>query len=90
MADPVSTDIARAFLSIGNDSEDQVLVLLLAAARSRVEAATGLVLSETSPAPLRLSVLLLAAEAFGRRDGTGEPPSALIEPWLAPYRPTRL
>jgi hypothetical protein len=89
MADPVSLDLARSFVRIGNDSEDQVLSLLLAASKVRVEAATGLSLSDTSPAPLRLSVLLLAADAFERRDG-GETPLALIEPWLASHRPSRL
>lgn len=80
---------ARAFLRVADASEDAVLTLLIDAAEARVATAIGLALSAASPAPLRLAVLVLVAHAYEHRDA-GEPPLALVEPWLAPYRKARL
>ena len=89
MTQPVSLADARAFLRVTHDAEDGLIGLLLDAAVRRIENATGLVLTDASPAPLRLAVLMLAAHAFEHREAA-EPPLGLIEPWLAPYRTARL
>ncbi len=43
-AEPVSVADAKAYLRIGNDAEDDLVAGLVAAARARIEAATGLAL----------------------------------------------
>jgi len=80
---------AKGFLRVGDASDDATITLLIDAAETRVAAATGLTLSPTSAAPLRLSVLTLVAHAYASRE-TGEPPFGLVEPWLAAYRKARL
>lgn len=83
---------ARAFLRVADAAEDPVLTILIDAAEARVAAATGVTFSPASPAPLRLSVLILAAHAYEHRASVdeAEPSLALVEPWLAPYRKARL
>lgn len=83
---------AGAFLRVPEGAEDGLLTLLIDAAEARVAAATGVALTPTSPAPLRLSVLILAAHAYEHRASVDEtePSLALVEPWLAPYRKARL
>jgi hypothetical protein len=80
---------ARAFLRVSDTAEDPLLILLIDAAEARVATAAGVALTAASPAPLRLSVLILAAHAYEHRE-SGEPSLALVEPWLAPYRKARL
>lgn len=80
---------AKAFLRITDDAEDSLVQLLIDAAVARVETATGLALTDASPAPLRLCLLMLVAHAFEHREAA-EAPLALIEPWLAPFRTARL
>ncbi|WP_297516151.1 head-tail connector protein [uncultured Caulobacter sp.] len=80
---------ARAFLRVADPAEDTLLTLLIDAAEARVAAAAGVALAPSSPAPLRLAVLILVAQAFAAREG-GEPPLSLVEPWLAPFRKARL
>jgi hypothetical protein len=75
---------ARAFLRVPDTSEDAVLTILIDAAEAHVAAASGVALTPTSPAPLRLSVLTLVAHAYEHRTDP-EP-----QPWLAPYRKARL
>jgi hypothetical protein len=93
---PLSTTLAEAkgFLRVADAAEDALVTLLIDAAEARVAAATGLVLTVASPAPLRLAVLLLVAHAYEHRaqmpEGGGEPPPGLVETWLAPYRTARL
>lgn len=55
---------------------------------SWLEGDVGLSLTSTSPAPLRLAILMLALRAYER----GEPEMAMapVEAWLAPYRVVRL
>lgn len=86
---PITLAEARLFLRVGDDAEDGLVQLLIDAAVGRIEAATGLSLTETSPAPLRLAVLMLVAHGFEHREAA-EAPIGLIEPWLAPYRVVRL
>lgn len=85
---------ARAFLRVADTAEDAVLTILIDAAEARVAAAAGVALTAASPAPLRLSVLTLVAHAYEHRafasETGGEPPLALVEPWLTPYRKARL
>ncbi len=87
MPQSLSLAEARAFLRVADASEDALLTILIDAAEARVAAAAGVVLAPTSPAPLRLSVLILVAHAYEHRD---EPSLALVERWLAPFRKARL
>jgi hypothetical protein len=93
---PLSTTLAEAkgFLRVADATEDALVGLLIDAAETRVAAATGLTLSPSSPAPVRLAVLVLVAHAYEHRaqsqEGGVEPPSGLVEAWLAPYRQARL
>lgn len=86
---PVTLAEARLFLRVTDDAEDGLVQLLIDAAVQRVEAATGLTLTDASPASLRLALLMLVAHGFEHRE-TAEPPLALVDPWLAPFRPVRL
>ena len=86
---PITLAEAKAFLRVTDDAEDALVQLLIDAATGRVETAVGMVLTDPTPAPLRLAVLMLVAQAFEHRDA-GEPSLGLVEPWLAPYRRARL
>ncbi|MGZ3306248.1 MAG: head-tail connector protein [Asticcacaulis sp.] len=89
MADPVSLDEAKLFLRVSDSAEDTLIATFIAAAVTRLETATGLVLDDTSPAPLRLCVLYLVAQAYQNRGEVADDLEGL-EPWLMPYRPVRL
>ena len=88
MTAPVSMAEAKAFLRVTHDAEDELIALLIDAARKRVEGETGLTLTSTSPAALRLAVLMLTLRAYER--GEDEMPIAPVEGWIAPYRQVRL
>ena len=88
MTAPVSMAEAKAFLRVTHDAEDDLIALLIDAARKRVEGETGLTLTSTSPAALRLAVLMLTLRAYER--GEDEMPIAPVEGWIAPYRQVRL
>jgi len=89
MPTPVSLAEAKAFLRVTDEAEDTLIQFLLDAAKARVEQATDLTLADTSPAPLRLAILMLTAHGFEHREAA-DPPFGLVEPWLAPYRAVRL
>lgn len=86
---PITLAEAKAFLRVSDDAEDALVQLLIDAAAARIGGATGLTLTDASPAPLRLAVLMLVAHGFEHRE-QAEAPLALVEPWLAPYRAVRL
>ena len=88
MTAPVSMAEAKAFLRVTHDAEDDLIALLIDAARKRVEGETGLTLTSTSPAALRLAVLMLTLRAYER--GEDEMPTQPVEGWIAPYRQVRL
>lgn len=88
MTAPVSMAEAKAFLRVTHDAEDELIALLIDAARKRVEGETGLTLTSTSPAALRLAVLMLTLRAYER--GEDQMPIAPVEGWIAPYRQVRL
>ena len=88
MTAPVSLTEAKLFLRVEHDAEDALVQTLIDAARARVESDAGLNLESTSPAPLRLAVLMLVLRAYerGDRDMSLQP----VEAWIAPYRGVRL
>ena len=88
MSAPVSLTEAKLFLRVEHEAEDGLIGTLIEAARARVEGEVGLSLTSTSPAPLRLAILMLALRAYER--GDPEMPVAPVEAWLAPYRVVRL
>jgi hypothetical protein len=79
---------ARLFLRVEHDAEDGLIQTLIEAATARVEGEAGVSLDSTSPAPLRLAVLMLVLRAYER--GEREMVIGPVEAWIAPYRPVRL
>lgn len=92
MAVPVTLAEAKRFLRVEHDAEDGLIQMLVDAARARVEGETGLSLLSTSPAPLRLAILMLALAAYERGEATLEALRTLgsVESWIAPYRVVRI
>ena len=88
MTAPVLLAEAKLFLRVEHDAEDGLIQTLIDAAQARVEGEVGLALLSTSPAPLRLAILMLALRAYER--GDREMPVAPVEAWVAPYRVVRL
>ena len=88
MTAPVSLTEAKLFLRVAHDAEDGLIQTLIDAARARVEGKVGFSLTSTSPAPLRLAILMLALRAYER--GETEMPIAPVMGWIAPYREVRL
>lgn len=88
MTAPVLLAEAKLFLRVEHEAEDALIQTLIDAARTRVEGETGLVLTSTSAAPLRLAILMLTLRAYER--GESEMPTATVEAWIAPWRTVRL
>ena len=74
MTAPVSLTEAKLFLRVEHEAEDGLIQTLIDAARARVEGEVGLSLTSTSPAPLRLAVMMLVLRAYAGRDGRGLAP----------------
>ena len=88
MTAPVLLAEAKLFLRVEHDAEDALIQMLIDAAQARVEGEVGLALLSTSPAPLRLAILMLALRAYER--GDQEMPVGPVDAWIAPYRVVRL
>lgn len=88
MTAPVSLTEAKLFLRVEHEAEDGLIQTVIDAARLRVEGEVGLSLTSTSPAPLRLAVLMLALRAYERSEI--EMSIRPVEAWIAPYRVVRL
>jgi hypothetical protein len=88
MTAPVALTEAKLFLRVEHDAEDSLIQTLIDAARLRVEGEVGLTLASTSPAPLRLAILMLALRAYERDEAVMS--IAPVEAWIAPYREARL
>lgn len=88
MTAPVSLTEAKLFLRVEHDAEDGLIQTLIDAARARVEGEVGMTLLSTSPAPLRLAILMLALRAYEREEPAM--PVAPVEAWIAPWRGARL
>ena len=88
MTAPVSLAEAKTFLRVTNDAEDGLIAMLIDAARKRVEGEVGVSLTSTSPAALRLAVLMLTLRAYER--GEQEMAIGPVQAWIAPYRQVRL
>lgn len=88
MTAPVSLTEAKLFLRVEHNAEDGLIQMLVDAARARIEGDVGLTLTSTSPAPLRLSILMLTSRAYDR--GEDDMPISAVEAWVAPYRGVRL
>jgi hypothetical protein len=87
MAAPVTVAEAKLFLRVEHEAEDGLLQTLVEAAKARVEGEVGLSLTSTSPAPLRLAILMLVLRAYERGEPVEIEP---VEGWIAPYRTVRL
>lgn len=88
MTAPVTLAEARLFLRVAEPAEEGLIETLIAAARARVEDEVGQGLTSTSPAPLRLAILMLTLRAYER--GEAKIDIRPIEAWIAPYRKARL
>ena len=88
MTAPVSLTEAKTFLRVAHDAEDDLIQTVIDAARARVEGDVGLSLTSTSPAPLRLAILMLALRAYERDEI--DMAIAPVEAWISPYRTVRI
>jgi hypothetical protein len=88
MTAPVSLTEAKLFLRVEHGAEDELIQTFIDAAKARVEGDVGLGLTSTSPAPLRLAILMLTLRAYER--GESEMVLQPVDAWLAPYRVVRL
>ncbi|WP_296815413.1 head-tail connector protein [Brevundimonas sp.] len=87
MSEPVSLAEAKLFLRIEHGAEDELILMLLEAAKEKAEAATGLSLDAEAPAMVRLAMLKLVHDAYERG---GPVEAGSVEAWLAPFRTVRL
>lgn len=83
LAPAVTLAEAKLFLRVESDTGDAAIQTMAEAAQERVEASTGVDVHQTSPAPLRLAILMLVLRQYERGE---EAPLSVVEPWIAPYR----
>ena len=88
MTAPVSLTEAKLFLRVEHEAEDGLIQTLIDAARARVERDVEQSLTSTSPAPLRLAILMLTLAAYER--GEAAMAATSVDAWVAPYRVVRL
>ncbi len=88
MTAPVTLTEAKLFLRVEHEAEDGLIQTLIEAAQARVEGEVRLSLTSTSPAPLRLAILMLTLRAYER--GEVEMSIRPVEAWIAHYRVVRL
>lgn len=81
----IGLDEAKIFLRTHHGDDDQAIFDLIGKAQKRVEDEVGLALTEVSPAPLRLAILMLVLRAYERGD-SDMVNVAPVEAWVAPYR----
>lgn len=89
MAQPVTVAEAKLFLRVEHQAEDGLIQTLIEAAQARVEGDVGLSLTSTSPAGLRLAILMLVLGAYERGEAEAQAATA-VGAWVAPYRVVRL
>lgn len=88
MTHPVTLTEAKLFLRVEGEEADAEIGRLIARATNKIEVDSGLSLTSTSPAPLRLAILMLVLRAF--ESGDDAMPLKPVEAWVNPYRVERL
>lgn len=80
----VSLAEAKLFLRVDRDDEDAVIAAFIEKAQETVEREVRVSIKSTSPAPLRLAILMLCLRAY--ESGETDMPLTRVEPWISPYR----
>jgi uncharacterized phage protein (predicted DNA packaging) len=84
MSAPATLAEAKLFLRVDQDADDSLIQLLIDSAQARIEQEVEFDLCATSPAPLRLALLMLVLRAY--EHGEHDMSIARVESWVASYR----